>query len=78
MPTQTKLSHANRYQSYLLDLRKNWAYTRTNRMPGKNQLEKKMKSEFTKDDDEPSPHSLLKLIFEINFFPIESLMSLDR
>ena len=33
---------------------------------------------FTKDDDEPSPQSLLKLIFEINFFPIESLMSLER
>ena len=59
MPTQTKLSHANRYQSYLLDLRKNWAYTRTNRMPGKNQLEKKMKSEFTKDDDDSPKMSRL-------------------
>ena len=47
MPSQTTLSHVHRYHSYLLDLQNNWAYIGTNRLPGRNQNEKNMKSEFT-------------------------------
>lgn len=40
MPPVTPLSHTHRYDSYLLDLIKKWAYTNTDRTPGRTQGEK--------------------------------------
>ena len=39
MPVPTIPSHCHRYHSYILDLKKNWAYSNTI-MPGRNRAEK--------------------------------------